>query len=109
MDPQYEVYKMYRRIMERQFVGRSEGDSVFCELMKKVDESDPHFKARYDRMSAIQKTLTREQQDYICEVIGDWYVHWKGQLVTELKPGEHRLGVAKEHLKELICGDSPDE
>ena len=42
--------------------------------------------------------FSREQEDWLCEVIGDWYLHWKGII----GPGE-MLGFAKEKLKQIIC------
>ena len=49
-----------------------------------------------------------EQIDWICYQIGDWYFTWKGKITTGDGHG-HRLGVAKEQLKELICGDGSEE
>lgn len=46
--------------------------------------------------------FTRKQEDWICEVIGDWYLSWKKRIA----PGQHRLGFAKEELKGLICGEN---
>lgn len=95
--------------MERQYDPSADDGSVFCELMKHIDSADPHYRERYDHDSAIQKSFTPEQLDYLCAVIGDWYLHWKGQLVSKDEPGAHRLGVAKEHLKRIICGDNLHE
>jgi len=47
--------------------------------------------------------FTAEQIDYICYQIGDWYLKWKGNITT----GQHRLGIAKEELKVMICGYEP--
>lgn len=47
--------------------------------------------------------FTREQEDWICEIIGDWYLNWKDKMCS--KDGTHNLGRAKEHLKALICND----
>jgi hypothetical protein len=44
--------------------------------------------------------FTQEQIDYICYVIGDWYLEWKHKIV--LDGAEHRLGHAKELLKEML-------
>lgn len=46
--------------------------------------------------------FTRHQQDYICSVVGDWYLKWKGCIAT----GEHRLGIAKEELKMMLTGEN---
>ena len=49
--------------------------------------------------------LTKEQQDWVCEVIADWYLKWKGCITTN--PHEtHRLGYAKEELKAMLCEDT---
>ena len=45
--------------------------------------------------------FTEEQENWLCEIIGDWYLSWKKRIAN----GEHRLGYAKEELKELICGN----
>ncbi len=47
--------------------------------------------------------LTTQQIDHICYQIGEWYLQWKGQLTDPYVP--HKLGFAKEQLKEMICGD----
>lgn len=47
--------------------------------------------------------FTYKQQDHICYQIGEWYLHWKGQLTDPYVP--HRLGFAKEQLKIMICGE----
>lgn len=48
--------------------------------------------------------FTPEQVDYICYQIGDWYLKWKCNITT----GQHRLGIAKEELKSMICGNEPE-
>lgn len=47
--------------------------------------------------------FTIKQRDQICYQIGDWYFKWKSQLTDPYVP--HRLGVAKEQLKTIICGE----
>ncbi len=47
--------------------------------------------------------FTYKQIDHICYQIGDWYLLWRGGLTDPDVP--HRLGVAKEQLKTMICGD----
>lgn len=69
-----------------------------------LDEAQPEYKDRYERLIAMQKSLTPEQIDHICWQIGDWYLYWKEQIVVDMKQGTHRLGYAKEQLKEMICG-----
>jgi hypothetical protein len=63
----------------------------------------PDLKTRYDRDTSIQNSFTREQIDFINWQIGDWYLNWKGHIAN--KDGTHRLGIAKEQLKSMICGD----
>lgn len=48
--------------------------------------------------------FTTEQMDWICYQIGDWYINWKECLI-DWNAKEHRLGYAKELLKEMICGN----
>lgn len=47
--------------------------------------------------------LTEQQQIEICYIIGQWYLEWKHKLV-DYDNRTHRLGYAKEQLKEKICG-----
>jgi hypothetical protein len=47
--------------------------------------------------------LTEKQQEQICYLIGDWYINVKDNLDIENKT--HRLGFAKEVLKEMICNN----
>lgn len=49
------------------------------------------------------RKFTKQQVDFICYQIGEWYVQWKNQLV-DYETRTHRLGQAKEALKERICG-----
>lgn len=49
------------------------------------------------------KKFTKQQVDFICYEIGEWYLQWKNQLV-DYDHRTHRLGYAKELLKERICG-----
>lgn len=50
------------------------------------------------------RKFTKQQVDYICYQIGEWYLEWKNQLV-DYDNKQHRLGYAKELLKEKICGE----
>lgn len=50
------------------------------------------------------RKFTKQQVDFICYQIGEWYVQWKNQLV-DYDNKQHRLGYAKELLKERICGE----
>ena len=49
------------------------------------------------------RKFTKQQVDFICYQIGEWYLEWKNQLV-DYETRNHRLGQAKEALKERICG-----
>jgi len=46
--------------------------------------------------------FTEDQQQWLCEQIDFWYGYWK-HIITDTN-GTHRLGVAKEELKTVICG-----
>jgi len=48
------------------------------------------------------RKFTKQQVEFICYQIGEWYVEWKNQLV-DYDNKQHRLGYAKEALKERIC------
>lgn len=43
--------------------------------------------------------FTREQEDWLCYVLDEWYLYWKNKICE----GEHRLGFAKEILKAVFC------
>jgi hypothetical protein len=45
----------------------------------------------------MKTLLTREQEDDICYIIGEWYVRRKGI------DWNARIGRAKEELKDMIC------
>lgn len=60
-------------------------------------------KCHNDEPSEEVPNFTRSQVDYICFQIGDWYMEWKSKLVN-YDERTHQLGVAKEQLKEKICG-----
>jgi hypothetical protein len=48
--------------------------------------------------------FTREQEDWICYQIGEWYLEWKNCIAK----GEHQLGYAKEKLKLRLCTEDKD-
>jgi hypothetical protein len=50
-----------------------------------------------------RQSFTREQEEWLCYLIGEWYLFWKGKICD--KNGTHSLGKAKEHLKAIICND----
>ena len=60
-------------------------------------------------MTIIRPPLTREQEDDICYIIGEWYLKWRHTMVqhsSECKGcdcQQYRLGYAKEMLKTMIC------
>lgn len=70
-----------------------------------LEQTDPTYKVRYERLIKNQESFTPEQIDFICYQIGEWYLEWKDRIVVDLKEGTHRLGYAKEQLKTIICGD----
>jgi hypothetical protein len=45
--------------------------------------------------------FTYEQEQWLCEVIGELYLKWKNNIAQE--GATHRLGFAKEELKGWIC------
>ncbi len=50
------------------------------------------------------RKFTKQQVDFICYEIGEWYLQWKNRLV-DYETRTHRLGFAKEELKTIICGE----
>jgi hypothetical protein len=70
------------------------------EVMEMIDKKYPEIKGRYMRDEEMRKSFTREQIDFICYQIGDWYL-----MMKELLEGQHNLGHMKEKLKIMICGD----
>jgi hypothetical protein len=54
------------------------------------------------------RKFTKQQVDFICYEIGEWYVQWKNQLV-DYETRTHRLGFAKEELKARICGEEYED
>jgi hypothetical protein len=54
------------------------------------------------------QSLSIDEQNEICAIIGDWYLRWRDVLV-DYKHQTHKLGFAKEELKEMICGSPEDE
>lgn len=44
--------------------------------------------------------FTQEQADWICYQIGEWYIEWKHKIGGQ---HQHRLGYAKEILKQMVC------
>lgn len=54
------------------------------------------------------RKFTKQQVEFICYQIGEWYVQWKNQLV-DYENRTHRLGYAKEDLKTIICGEDYED
>lgn len=65
----------------------------------------PSLKERYDKEIAFHKSFTNEQVGFICFQIGEWYIEWKHKMWIDDKPNQHWLGLAKEQLKTMICGE----
>ena len=62
------------------------------------------------RKDINMQPLTREQEDWICYQIGEWYLQWKDNIVDhhckekfDCSCRYHKLGYAKELLKERLC------
>lgn len=52
--------------------------------------------------SVKRPKFTEEQEEWICEALGEWYLLWKCKMTNNHEP--HYLGIAKEQLKKLLCG-----
>ena len=48
--------------------------------------------------------FTEETQQWLCEQIDAWYLNWKELIVSNHET--HSLGLAKERLKDMICGET---
>jgi len=70
-----------------------------------LDMADSNLAEEYRRFEVMQKSFSPDQIDFICYQIGEWYLNWKERIVVDLEAGTHRLGYAKELLKEMICGE----
>ncbi len=109
----YEMYRNSRNLLSRYEREKEEDDppelaemvSGWREVITVIDESHPQIKEWYERNKAIQESLSREQINFICYQIGDWYIDWEKKMWVDGKPNQHWLGVAKEQLKAMICGD----
>ena|SRR5215831_3439616 len=51
--------------------------------------------------------FTKEQEYWMCEVLGDWYLQWKKKIVN-YDDRTHSLGFATSKLKEMLCGQSAE-
>lgn len=63
------------------------------------------IKEKIENDDKIRGSFTNQQMDFICHQIGEWYLEWKDKVVTDPEHDTHKLGYAKERLKEMICGD----
>ena len=103
-------YRNTRRLIDSA-KGRENHENVnelykeWVSAIETIELACPDLKSRYERLVAIQETFTPEQIDHICYQIGDWYVEWQHKMWVDGKPNQHWLGVAKEQLKTMICGD----
>lgn len=50
----------------------------------------------------LKPVFTWEQQLAACDMIGNWYTYWK-DCIADYDNRTHRLGIAKEQLKNMIC------
>lgn len=48
--------------------------------------------------------FTKEQENWMCDMVGDWYLYWKPRLI-DYETKTHKLGYAKEMLKAILCQD----
>ena len=46
--------------------------------------------------------FTREQEEWMCYQIGEWYLEWKIKMI-DWDNKTHMLGFAKEMLKKRLC------
>ena len=107
----YDDYKNTRNMLKRYQKMQESGEdykeiiSSIEVIIKEIEHNYEHIKEFYENEYAIQKSFTPQQIDFICHQIGEWYLEWKGHIVSKESPGCHRLGVAKEQLKTMICGE----
>ncbi len=105
-DPVYEWYCATRKLIDRAKEKEMPPEIVeqWQESIEAIEISCNGIKERYERNLAVQKSFTYEQIDFICYQIGDWYCEWKHKMATG-EGTQHRLGIAKEHLKIRLCGE----
>lgn len=70
-----------------------------------IETAYPDVKDMFRRRMEMINSFTCEQKDHICYQIGDWYIRWQDKMWVDGKPNQHWLGVAKEQLKTMICGE----
>jgi hypothetical protein len=75
------------------------------EALDTMEQACPDIARMYAMRTGVQESFTPAQIDHICYMIGDWYIEWKDKMWVDGKPNQHRLGIAKEKLKMMICGE----
>ncbi len=79
--------------------------NAWKESIETMEIACPGIKEKYDRITELRQSFSSEKIDYICSMIDEWYLEWKDKMVIDSMPNQHRLGIAKENLKIMICGD----
>lgn len=104
IEPIYKMYKEQQRMVAHPEWASDEAEVQLIADMKLaitiLDEKQPEYKNRYMREQLMQQSFTRDQINFICGQIGDWYL-----MMKPLLEGQHNLGRMKEELKVMICGD----
>jgi hypothetical protein len=94
--------KVWKENMDERIDGAQKiHDELTCAIST-MEMVCPYLKERNIELDRIQNTFTPEQIDHICYQIGEWYVDWKVRITDKGIP--HKLGIAKEKLKTMICG-----
>ena len=101
---QYDLNNPKPILFETMIFGDYPGE--YQERYSTYDEAiEGHYKAKNLVLSGhfktVKQSFTTDQIDYICARIGDWYNIWHKKIAR----GNHRLGMAKEELKTMICGE----
>ncbi len=52
--------------------------------------------------------FTKEQEYWICDQIGNWYLKWK-ENIAHYESETHRLGFAKNDLKNMLFSETEEE
>ncbi len=96
-------FKLNRRYIEIEAI---------CELIKNkknANEFDLECGICGKKCELTERPVfTNEQIDWICYQIGDWYIEWRHKIAN-YEEKTHNLGLAKEGLKTMICGDHSNE
>lgn len=97
----YEIYRLLRLSASRE---ESTDKEELTRIIKEMEEADPYLPELFNLKEDAKYSLTDKQKDYICYQIGEWYLKWKLNLI-DYDSRTHKLGFAKEDLKNMICGD----